>query len=59
VVVLCDLQEMSYADAALVLNCAVGTVRSRLHRARAFLTEKLRSSGWAPAADPKVFKCLA
>jgi RNA polymerase sigma-70 factor (ECF subfamily) len=59
VVVLCDLQEMSYADAALVLNCAIGTVRSRLHRGRSFLTEKLRSSGWASAADPRVSRCLA
>ena len=42
VVVLCDLQEMSYDEAARVMECAVGTVRSRLHRARALLTEKLR-----------------
>jgi RNA polymerase sigma-70 factor, ECF subfamily len=42
VVVLCDLQEMSYLEAAEVLSCAVGTVRSRLHRARALLSEKLR-----------------
>jgi len=42
VVVLCDLQEMSYEQAAELLGCAVGTVRSRLHRARALLTEKLR-----------------
>ena len=41
VVVLCDLQEMSYAEAAGALNCAVGTVRSRLHRARTLLTGKL------------------
>jgi RNA polymerase sigma-70 factor, ECF subfamily len=43
VVVLCDLQEMTYLEAASVLNCAVGTVRSRLHRARVLLLEKLRS----------------
>ena len=43
VVVLCDLQEMSYVEAAEILSCAVGTVRSRLHRARALLTEKLRT----------------
>ncbi len=43
VVVLCDLQEMSYADASVALGCAVGTVRSRLHRARALLVEKLRA----------------
>jgi RNA polymerase sigma-70 factor (ECF subfamily) len=43
VVVLCDLHEMSYADASTALGCAVGTVRSRLHRARALLVEKLRA----------------
>ena len=42
VVVLCDLQEMSYAETAEILGCAIGTVRSRLHRARALLIEKLR-----------------
>lgn len=40
--VLCDLQEMSYEEAAAALGCPVGTVRSRLHRARALLTDKLR-----------------
>ena len=40
--VLCELHELSYADAAGSLNCAVGTVRSRLHRARAMLAEKMR-----------------
>ena len=44
-VVLCDLNEMSYAEAAEVIGCAVGTVRSRLHRARAILIEKLRGAG--------------
>ena len=42
VVVLCELHEMSYAEAAGALGCAVGTVRSRLHRARALLVERLR-----------------
>jgi RNA polymerase sigma-70 factor (ECF subfamily) len=42
VVVLCDLQDMSYEEASRALDCAVGTVRSRLHRARTLLTEKLR-----------------
>ena len=40
-VVLCDLEELSYEQAAAVLGCAVGTVRSRLHRARAILHERL------------------
>ena len=39
--VLCDLQEMSYEAAADALACPVGTVRSRLHRARALLAAKL------------------
>jgi len=42
VVVLCDLEELDYADAAVSLGCPIGTVRSRLHRARALLLEKLR-----------------
>lgn len=41
VVVLCDLEEVDYAEAAMVLGCPIGTVRSRLHRARALLHEKL------------------
>jgi RNA polymerase sigma-70 factor, ECF subfamily len=42
--VLCELEEMSYVEAAAALSCAVGTVRSRLHRARAMLAEKLRGA---------------
>jgi RNA polymerase sigma-70 factor, ECF subfamily len=41
-VVLCDLQGKSYEEAAVLLECAVGTVRSRLHRARELLARKLR-----------------
>ena len=41
VVVLCDLEEVDYADAAAALGCPIGTVRSRLHRARGLLLEKL------------------
>ena len=44
VVVLCDLEEMSYEETASALGCPVGTVRSRLHRARAILLEKLRDA---------------
>jgi RNA polymerase sigma-70 factor (ECF subfamily) len=43
VVALCELHEMSYAEAATTIGCAVGTVRSRLHRARAMLVERLRA----------------
>ena len=41
VVVLCDLHELSYLDAAEALGCALGTVRSRLHRGRAMLAKRL------------------
>ena len=41
VVALCDLQEMDYSTAAGVLQCPIGTVRSRLSRARALLAAKL------------------
>jgi RNA polymerase sigma-70 factor, ECF subfamily len=44
VVVLCDLQDTSYEDAAEVLDCPVGTVRSRLSRGRAMLVRKLRGA---------------
>ena len=42
VVVLCDLEDLDYGQAAARLGCAVGTVRSRLHRARAILEARLR-----------------
>jgi RNA polymerase sigma-70 factor, ECF subfamily len=42
-VVLCDLEELSYADAASALDVPVGTVRSRLSRGRNMLLEKLKS----------------
>jgi len=48
-VVLCDLQEQSYEGAAAALGCAVGTVRSRLHRARGLLMRKLRGAGVPPS----------
>lgn len=61
VVVLCDLHEMSYAEAAEVLSCAVGTIRSRLHRARALLIEKLRSTGETDSANSRfnTARCFA
>ena len=41
-VVLCDLCELSYEQAATRLNCAVGTIRSRLNRAHTLLAQKLK-----------------
>jgi RNA polymerase sigma-70 factor (ECF subfamily) len=40
-VVLCDLEDTSYEDAAIALDCPIGTIRSRLSRARTMLAEKL------------------
>ena len=40
-VVLCGLEELSYEEAARLLDCPVGTIRSRLHRGRALLLAKL------------------
>ena len=58
VVALCDLEELDYADAACALGCPIGTVRSRLHRARALLLEKLQQErGLRPLTALKPARC--
>ena len=59
VVVLCDLEEIDYAEAAVALGCPIGTVRSRLHRARALLLEKLHQDrgGALPLSRLKPVRC--
>ncbi len=42
VVLLVDLRDMSYKEAAEELGCPIGTVMSRLHRGRRLLQERLR-----------------
>ena len=62
VVVLCELQDVSYGETAEILGCAIGTVRSRLHRARALLLAKLRPAGEfeeAGSAAVKSARCFA
>ncbi|HLJ47869.1 MAG TPA: RNA polymerase sigma factor [Bryobacteraceae bacterium] len=49
-VVLCDLEERSYEDAAKLMDCPIGTVRSRLHRARGLLASKLKRFKTAPGS---------
>ncbi|HVN79618.1 MAG TPA: sigma-70 family RNA polymerase sigma factor [Terriglobia bacterium] len=60
VVILCDLEELSYAEAAAALGCAVGTIRSRLHRAHAMLVKRLRYPEQETAVSPKLkpSRCL-
>src|SRR5215831_13828350 len=59
VVVLCDFHEMSYADAAAALDVALGTIRSRLHRAHLLLIERLKANGFTDSARtrPQSARC--
>ena len=61
VVLLCYLHELSYAEAAEVIGCEIGTVRSRLHRARAMLAERLETmkAADAPQSNMNLARCLA
>lgn len=51
------VEDLSYAEIASMLGCPVGTVRSRLHRARALLQRELWGiavdHGLVPAAAPE------
>ncbi len=53
IVTLCELEELDYATAASVVQCPVGTVRSRLHRAKAILSAKLADAGLPPSRVPR------
>jgi RNA polymerase sigma factor (sigma-70 family) len=55
-VVLCDIEGLSYEEIALTLGIKLGTVRSRIHRARAQLRDALahrRGEVTDPAGDPR------
>ncbi|HKO97445.1 MAG TPA: RNA polymerase sigma factor [Pyrinomonadaceae bacterium] len=54
VVVLCHFQEMNYADAAEIVGCPIGTVRSRLSRARELLAGKLEALKTSGAGIRKI-----
>lgn len=59
VIVLCSLQDLSYEQAATVIGSSIGTVRSRMHRAKQLLLRKLKERGLAPEApvDSSVLRC--
>lgn len=59
-VILCDLEDLSYKEIAEVMDCPVGTVMSRLHRARRLLQAELRdyaaAQGIGAGTEPVVAK---
>ena len=42
IIILCDLEGFTYEEMAKILDIPIGTVRSRLHRARNLLKDKLK-----------------
>ncbi|MFZ6658061.1 RNA polymerase sigma factor [Undibacterium sp. TJN19] len=53
VVILYELQELSYAEIAVICDIDIGTVRSRLSRARAAILQYSERLGWRPDAEAK------
>ena len=53
ILVLRFLGELTYDEIASVLNCSVGTVRSRIHYAKAALRAALPSAAWPGGANTK------
>lgn len=45
IIILRDLEALSYSEIATILGCSIGTVRSRLHRGRRLLKVKLKNLG--------------
>ena len=51
--VLCDIEEMQYVQAAEILNVSVGTISSRIHRARKMVRDRLRHRGWTDSVEAR------
>lgn len=54
IVTLCDVQGLSYEEAAEIADVELGTVKSRLSRARARLREMLRARGELPSGSERL-----
>lgn len=50
--VLVGAQGMAYEEAAAICNVPVGTIKARVSRARARITESMQGTGQSPAAAP-------
>ena len=60
-IVLCDLHDLSYEEAGVVVRASVGAVRSRLHKGRQLLRLKLARvrESQQPASDLRAVRCHA
>lgn len=64
-IVLCELNSLSYEEAAAIVGCPIGTIRSRLSRAREMLIDRCRlsmgltkvSEVWKPCLTPTKNGC--
>ena len=59
VIALCSLQELTYEEAATVVGASIGTVRSRMHRAKQLLLRKLKEGRLTEVAtgNSSVLRC--
>lgn len=58
-ILLCDVEERSYQEIADSMRCAIGTVRSRIHRARVMLRRNLEASPTRPTRKRTQVRTLA
>ena len=57
VIVMCDLHKMPYEMVAAAVGCPVGTVRSRLHRARLLLAERMQEFRTPARVSRNIARC--